>query len=164
MHTRTRKLLQILVLSIIILSVFTLTLCFGDDNNGDKDNEKNGENGNHTNGNNTTNGNGPPPVEVIRFIELYHEPEQANIGAPITFFTKIESDYPLKEVQIEICTTQICFPADDMKESAPGTKEYSYDWTVPPDAKQGSEISYQIMVKDSLGNTIESSKLIIDVI
>ena len=159
MSTKVKKIFQLLVIGILLISFISMTLCTGDENGDDEDDNGNGNgggnNGNGNGNNNTTNGDN----EVIKFIDVHHTPESPNVNGKVQFDVKIESDNPIVSVSVIVCKSEtgICYAAEKMTESPPNSKIFIHEWNVPPDVKSGEKLSFHISAKDSL-DTIGESK------
>ena len=164
MHSKARKILQVLTLSIIMLLIISFTGCFGDDS-------ENGDNngGNETNGNGNGNGNGGNGVdnnttEVVTFLDTGYEPHMPAPGTQIMIWVTLESVNPIKSMDIIICIGEVCLQPQPMREDPPDAdpKNYIIEWMIPPDTEPDTKIKYSFMVKDSLGNTPKSEDYYIE--
>jgi hypothetical protein len=165
MHIRVNKTKQLLVLGILILLVITFSGCIGSDN-GDDDGDGNGNgngnggNGNGGNGNNNTTNDD----KVISVQETHYDPHPVNIGTPVIFWATLNSTNPLSLIQIVICIDTICLAADDMIVINAETKEFNYQWTIPPETSPDAKVKYTIVAKDSLGNSFESDDYFLELV
>ncbi len=164
MQRNTWKLTQLLVIFVLFLTVISMTLCIGDEDNKDDDVEDdNGDDNGNGNGegnngdNNTTN-------DPINFIELNHSPEMPGPDEPVQFMIVLESDNKVEKVDLFICVENICFSPYTKSGTDVETNviEFMVD-QLPGNPKHGDECSFYVKAEDILENTVKSEKVYFEI-